>query len=69
MLHIKRSSGSTEVLELPATGDHVLVPHGLLDSEDVLGFDVEVAGCDCRDPGGEAGGSRHDGRDPCGGGP
>lgn len=42
VLHIKRASGSTEVHELPTDGDHVTVPFGLLDAEDVLGFDIEI---------------------------
>lgn len=46
VLRIQRSSGSTEIHRLPAEGDHVEVPHGLLVSEDVLGFDVELAGAD-----------------------
>jgi hypothetical protein len=46
VLRIQRSSGSTEVVELPAVGDYVFVPRGLLSSEDVLGFDVEVTGLD-----------------------
>jgi hypothetical protein len=66
-LHIKRCSGATEVHELRADGDHVAVPLGLLSSEDVVGFDVEIcglarcdsdsglAGFDPRDRGGSAG--------------
>jgi hypothetical protein len=46
VLHIKRASGSTERHELPADGDYVEVPFGLLSAEDVLGFDVEIAGPD-----------------------
>lgn len=42
ILHIKRSSGTTEMHELRADGDHIAVPFGLLESDDVLGFDVEV---------------------------
>lgn len=49
VLHIRRFSGSIEVHELPAVGDYVVVPRGLLSSEDVLGFDVEIAGPDRRD--------------------
>jgi hypothetical protein len=52
VLHIRRSSGAIEVHELPAEGDCVEVPHGILDSEDVLGFDVEIAGSDRCDSGG-----------------
>jgi hypothetical protein len=50
VLHIKRSSGSTELHELPAEGDRVLVPFGLLEGEDVLGFDVEIAAPQPGDP-------------------
>lgn len=49
VLHIKRSSGSTEVHELPTHGDHVEVPYGLLSAEDVLGFDIDVPGADRSD--------------------
>lgn len=46
VLRIQRRSGATEVHELPAVGDVVVVPGGLLSSEDVFGYDVEVAGAD-----------------------
>ena len=46
VLRIRRSSGTTEIHRLPAEGDHVEVPHGLLIADDVLGFDVELAGSD-----------------------
>jgi ribosomal protein L18E len=49
VLRIKRLSGATEVHELPAVGDVVVVPGGLLSSEDVFGYDVEVAGLDRSD--------------------
>jgi hypothetical protein len=60
VLHIKLASGAIEVHELPAEGDRVAVPDGLLNSEEVLGFDVEIAGSDRRDAGGApaASGSR-----------
>jgi hypothetical protein len=45
VLHITRAS-STEIHVLPAEGDYVEVPRGLLNSEDVLGFDVEIADAD-----------------------
>lgn len=50
VLHITRASGSIETHELPAEGDRVEVPQGLLDSEDVLGFDVEIPGHDRGEP-------------------
>jgi hypothetical protein len=65
VLHITRFSGSTEIHELPAEGDYVVIPRGLLSSEDVLGFDVEVTGPDRRDRDIAAAGS--DRRDPGGG--
>lgn len=44
VLHIRRSSGATELHRLRTDGDHVEVPHRLLVGEDVLGFDIELAG-------------------------
>jgi hypothetical protein len=46
VLRIQRSSGSTEIHRLPAVGDYVVVPRGLLSADDVVGFDAELAGPD-----------------------
>jgi hypothetical protein len=61
VLHIRRTSGLTEIHRLPAEGDHVDVPHGLLVSDDVLGFDVELAGSDGYDFDFEPAGAAHGG--------
>lgn len=44
ILHVRRSSGAIETHALRADGDHVALPLGLLEGDDVVGFDVEVPG-------------------------
>lgn len=62
VLHVKRTSGETDVHELPAVGDFVEVPVGLLSGEDVLGFDIELVGTGRYDFDIEVVDSRHAGR-------